>query len=79
MPIHGRVFLKGSKMSIGSLMGLIGALILCGIGAVMIYDARLLTQKWFGFGDQNEGSKIFKLVGFLLTIAGCLLIYWIRK
>lgn len=66
-------------MSIGSLIGLIIALILCGIGVVMIFDARLLTQKWFGFGDQNEGSKIFKLVGFLLTIVGCLLIFWIRK
>ena len=53
MPIHGRVFLKGRKMSIESLIGLIGALILCGIGAIMIYDARLLTQKWFSFGDQN--------------------------
>jgi len=66
-------------MSIGSLIGLIGALVLCSIGAVMIYDARILTQKWFSFGDQNEGSKIFKVVGFLLTIVGCLLIYWIRK
>ena len=79
MPIHSRVFLKGREMSIGSLIGLIGALILCGIGAVMIYDARLLTQKWFSFGDQNEGSKIFKLVGFLLAVVGCLIIYWIRK
>lgn len=66
-------------MSIESLIGLIGALILCGIGAIMIYDARLLAQKWFSFGDQNEGSKIFKFVGFLLTIVGCLIIYWIRK
>ena len=66
-------------MSIESLSGLIGALILCGIGAIIIYDAILLTQKWFSFGDQNEGSKIFKFVGFLLTIVGCLIIYWIRK
>ena len=34
---------------------LIGA-ILALIGVIMIYDARILTKKLFGFGDQNEAT-----------------------
>ena len=66
-------------MSIGSLIGLIGALILCGIGAVMIYDARLLTQKWFSFGDQNEGSAGMKFLGFILAIIGGIILFNLTK
>lgn len=62
-------------MEIGSLIGIIIALIIVAIGAVMIYDARILTEKWFSFGDQNEGSKAFKIVGWILTVIGCLIIY----
>ena len=25
-------------------------------GVILIYDARMITKKFFGFGDQNEGS-----------------------
>jgi len=66
-------------MSIGSLIGVVIALTIITIGAVMIYDARILTQKWFSFGDQNEGSKAFKIVGWLLTMIGCLSIYFIIR
>lgn len=62
-------------MEIGSLIGIIIALIIVAIGAVMIYDARILTEKWFSFGDQNEGSKAFKIVGWILTVIGCLIIF----
>ena len=31
------------------------ALIIITIGVNFIFDARVLTNKWFGFGDQNEG------------------------
>ena len=45
-------------------------------GIVMVYDARILTQKWFGFGDQNEASLGFKLLGFIVCIGGALLVYF---
>lgn len=52
------------------------ALLMCGV--VMLYDARLLTKKWFGFGDQNEASLGFKMLGLILCIAGGLVIYFNR-
>ena len=54
---------------------LIGALILLS-GVILIYDARIITKKFFGFGDQNEGSNGLKFLGFILTIAGALIIYF---
>ena len=37
-------------------------------GIVMVYDARVLTLKWFGFGDQNEATSGIKILGFLIVI-----------
>lgn len=45
------------------------------IGAILIYDARLLTKKLFGFGDQNEASMGLKIVGFILAITGGIIVY----
>ena len=39
-------------------------------GVILIYDARPITKKHFGFGDQNEASMGLKIVGFVLTIIG---------
>lgn len=52
---------------------LIGILLVM-LGVIMIYDARKLTKKWFGFNDQNEGSKWFKIGGFILSIIGIIII-----
>ncbi len=52
----------------------IGILIVL-IGVIIIYDARLLTKKLFGFGDQNEASMGLKILGFILAIVGGLVIY----
>ena len=30
------------------------------IGIIFIYDARILTKKFFGFGDQNDASQRLK-------------------
>ena len=49
--------------------------ILMVLGTIMIYDARKLTKKWFSFHDQNEGSKGFKIVGFVFDIIGILLVF----
>ena len=44
----------------------------------MIFDARLLTQKLFGFGDQNEASAGFKILGFVIAIIGALIVFFIK-
>ncbi len=44
------------------------------IGVIMIYDARILTMKFFGFGDQNEGSLGMKMTGFILATIGGLMV-----
>ena len=45
-------------------------------GVIMVYDARILTIKWFGFGDQNEASLGFKILGFLFCIIGGIIVYF---
>ncbi len=45
-------------------------------GVILIYDARLITKKFFGFGDQNEGSSGLKILGFLIVIIGGLILYF---
>ena len=46
------------------------------IGVILIYDARILTKKFFGFGDQNEASSGLKILGFILTIIGGIILYF---
>ena len=46
------------------------------IGIIMIYDARILTKKFFGFGDQNEASSGLKILGYVIAIMGGLIIYF---
>ena len=45
-------------------------------GVILIYDARMITKKFFGIGDQNEGSLGLKIVGFLIAIVGGIIIYF---
>lgn len=54
------------------LIGLIMVL----IGVILIYDARILTKKFFGFGDQNEASSGLKILGFIISIIGTIIIYF---
>ena len=56
------------------ILRLIGAIILLA-GIVLIYDARIITKRMFGFGDQNEATSGFKILGALITIVGALIIY----
>ena len=46
------------------------------LGIIMIYDARSLTKKLFGFGDQNEATNGFKILGFIIAVIGAFLIYF---
>lgn len=55
---------------------LIIGLALCTSGVILIYDARSITKKLFGFGDQNEATSGLKIIGFVIGIIGSLLIYF---
>lgn len=59
--------------AIGTLIGVLIVL----LGIILIYDARILTKKFFGFGDQNEASSGLKILGFIVAIVGGLVIYFI--
>lgn len=52
------------------------ALILCLVGVVMVYDARIITKRLFGFGDQNQATWGLKILGFIIAIIGTLIIYF---
>ena len=60
------------KETIFSILGLI----LSTVGVILIYDARDISKKIFGFGDQNEASAGLKILGFLMSIIGVLIIYF---
>ena len=60
--------------AIGIFMGILIVL----LGIIMIYDARILTKKFFGFGDQNEASSGLKILGFIIAIVGGLIIFFIK-
>ena len=50
------------------------ALLIILVGVILIYDARPITKKFFGFGDQNEGALGLKIFGFIFVIVGCVLL-----
>ena len=54
---------------------LIGVLLVL-LGVILIYDARILTKKFFGFGDQNDASQGLKILGFIIAIVGGLILYF---
>lgn len=57
------------------ILTIIGLLIAI-IGVIMVFDARLLTKKFFGFGDQNEATAGFKIIGFIVVIIGGLIVFF---
>lgn len=46
------------------------------IGVILIYDARPITRRIFGFGDQNEASMGLKIIGFIISIIGAFILYF---
>ena len=56
------------------IFNLIGALILL-IGVILIYDARVITKKMFNFGNQNDATSGFKILGTTITIIGALILF----
>ncbi len=59
------------------LIGRFIATIIILIGVILVYDARIITKKMFGFGDQNEASSGLKILGWILSIIGVLILYFI--
>lgn len=57
------------------ILKLIGLLLVLA-GVIMVYDARILTRNWFSFGDQNEASTGFKILGALVCILGAIIVYF---
>ncbi|CDE83377.1 unknown [Clostridium sp. CAG:273] len=55
---------------------LVAGVVMATIGTVMIYDARILTKRFFSFGDQNDASLGLKILGFLIAIGGALLVFF---
>lgn len=51
-------------------------LILAVCGTIAIYDARDISKRMFGFGDQNEATAGLKILGFILGTIGALIIYF---
>ena len=51
-------------------------IILALVGVTLVFDARRLTKKLFGFGDQNEATSGLKILGFVLAIIGTLILYF---
>ena len=60
------------------ILGIIG-LIIASIGVIMVFDARYLTKRFFGFGDQNQATLGFKILGFVIAIIGGLIVYFCFK
>ncbi len=58
------------------ILKLIGSIIVL-FGIILIYDARIITKKFFGFGDQNEASNGLKILGFIIAIVGGLILYFV--
>ena len=54
------------------------AILMVFLGVILIYDARIITKKFFGFGDQNEASMGLKMLGFIIAIIGGLVIFFIK-
>ncbi len=61
----------------GTIFSLIGALIAMS-GVILVYDARSITSRVFGFGDQNEATLGMKMIGFVFCIIGALIIYFVN-
>ena len=55
---------------------LIGTVLLL-MGVVLVYDARIITKKVFDFGDQNEATDGFKILGVIIAVIGGFIIFFV--
>ena len=59
------------------IMKLIASIMLL-LGSTLIYDARIITKEYFGFGDQSEATSGFKILGFIIIIIASLIFYCVK-
>lgn len=59
------------------ILRLVGTLIALA-GVILIYDARIITKKMFNFGDQNEATSGFKILGVIISLIGALIIFFVK-
>lgn len=50
------------------------AVVFIAIGVICIYDARKLTEKFFSKKDINSVTRMFKIIGAVISIVGCAII-----
>lgn len=60
-----------------SLVLIIIGLVLVLVGVTLIFDSRLITKKFFSFGDQNDGSLGLKITGFIISMIGAFVIFFL--
>lgn len=53
------------------------SLVIILIGVILVYDARILTKRFFSFGDQNEGTSGLKILGFIISLIGGVILLFI--
>lgn len=51
-------------------------LIIMAASVVCVYDARKLTNKFFGTSDANSATKTFKIVGMVLFCVSAAVVIW---
>ena len=59
-----------------SKIGIAIGVILIVLGLKMIYDARPIVKMYFSFGDENEATMGMKILGFIFSIIGGILLYF---
>ncbi len=57
------------------ILRLVGTIILLS-GVILVFDARIITKKLFDFGNQNDATDGFKILGFIISILGLLIIFF---
>lgn len=55
----------------------LGAILVILLGVILIYDARIITKKIFGFGDQNEATRGLKILGWIISMLGIFIIFFV--
>lgn len=59
---------------LNTILNLIGIIVMA-IGAICVYDARKLTKRFFGSGDENTATRIFKIIGLIVFLIGCAIVF----
>lgn len=78
--IHIKIVIEEKRMLMCMLPIIIKiiAILMILAGVILIYDARSITKRFFGFGDQNEGSSGLKIVGFIVAIGGAIILFFVK-